>query len=67
MADSIKCGDRITDGLSMKKGEPSCPICNADIPLAGDESPGDDVFCSVCGAPLRIKPSEEDWEVEEDF
>jgi predicted amidophosphoribosyltransferase len=51
----------------MKKGDVTCPICSADIPLAGDEAPGDDLFCTVCGAPLRIKPSEDDWEIEEDF
>jgi uncharacterized Zn finger protein (UPF0148 family) len=51
----------------MKKGDVTCPICSADIPLAGDEAPGDDLFCAVCGAPLRIKPTDDDWEVEEDF
>ena len=51
----------------MRKGELTCPLCSADIPLAGDESLGDDLFCSVCGATLRIQPGEEGWEGEEDF
>jgi hypothetical protein len=49
-----------------------CPICNADLPLAGDESPGDEVFCVYCGAPCRLKGTksdtgEEETEVEADF
>jgi predicted amidophosphoribosyltransferase len=51
--------------------ELSCPVCNADLPLAGDERVGDDVYCSYCGAPLvlRGKPGAdfEDMEPEEDF
>lgn len=51
--------------------EHSCPVCNADLPLAGDERAGDDVYCSYCGAPLvlRGKPDAdlEDLEPEEDF
>jgi hypothetical protein len=48
----------------------SCPVCQADLPLAGDEQSGDEVFCSYCGAPCRIKVKPEDetqWEAEEDF
>jgi hypothetical protein len=48
----------------------SCPICNADVPLTGDEKPGDEVFCSYCRAPLPVKGSREDpsdMELEEDF
>ena len=33
----------------------SCPVCNADLPLAGDERAGDDVYCSYCGAPLVLR------------
>jgi predicted amidophosphoribosyltransferase len=48
----------------------SCPICQADLPLDGDEKPGDEVICSYCGAPSRItgRPDDEasDWEVEEE-
>jgi DNA-directed RNA polymerase subunit RPC12/RpoP len=47
----------------------SCPICQADLPLDGDEKPGDEVICSYCGAPSRIlgKPDEgSEWEAEEE-
>ena len=46
-----------------------CPVCNVDLPLAGDERSGDEVFCVSCGAPCKLKgnPSDEDCEVEEDF
>jgi uncharacterized Zn-finger protein len=47
----------------------SCPICNADFPLRGDERAGEEVFCSYCGAPCRLTAGadEEACEVEEDF
>jgi hypothetical protein len=50
--------------------ELSCPICNADVPLAGDEKPGEEVFCAYCRAPLTLKGSRDDpseLELEEDF
>ncbi len=53
----------------MRRDELSCPICNADVPLAGDEKPGEEVFCTYCGAPFRLAgdPSSDDCElVEED-
>jgi len=47
----------------------SCPICNADFPLNGDELAGEEVFCSYCGAPCRLTAAaaDESCEVEEDF
>ena len=47
----------------------SCPVCNADFPLAGDEKKGEEVFCTYCGAPCRLTAAadDEDVEVEEDF
>jgi hypothetical protein len=47
----------------------SCPVCSADLPLAGDEKAGDEVYCSCCGAPgtLTKAAGEDDCEVEEDF
>ena len=47
----------------------SCPVCNADFPLSGDEGPGEEVFCTYCGAPCRLKGSatDEDVALEEDF
>ena len=47
----------------------SCPICSADLPLAGDEKRGSEVYCLYCGAPGRLTrdPDDEGCEVEEDF
>jgi hypothetical protein len=53
----------------MANRDLSCPICQANLPLDGDEKPGDEVFCAYCGAPSRItgKPDESaDWEAEEE-
>ena len=49
--------------------EINCPICNADVPLAGDERRGEEVFCTVCSAPLKLKGDygDPDLEAEEDF
>jgi hypothetical protein len=46
-----------------------CPICNADVPLAGDESLGDEVFCTYCGAPCKVVGGDapETFDLEEDF
>lgn len=34
--------------------ELSCPICSAEIGLAGDERKGDEVYCTYCGSPFRL-------------
>jgi hypothetical protein len=55
----------------MRSREISCPVCTADIPLAGDERKGDEIFCTFCGAPFRLTKApardDEDWGLEEDF
>jgi hypothetical protein len=54
----------------MRVYDIACPICNADVPLNGDERPGEEIFCTFCGAPLRLdgNPSgEEECSLEEDF
>ena len=53
----------------MAPRELSCPVCSADLLLAGDEKAGEEVFCTYCGAPCRLTApaSSEDCEVEEDF
>jgi thiamine biosynthesis lipoprotein len=55
--------------VGMVQQEITCPICQADMPLSGDERPGDEFFCSCCGAPgiIAKKEKSEDLEVEEDF
>jgi DNA-directed RNA polymerase subunit RPC12/RpoP len=51
----------------------SCPICNADLPLNGDERKGDEIFCTYCGSPSRlmVKPKKQDekeeYMAEEDY
>jgi hypothetical protein len=54
----------------MGSPEIECPICMADIPLTGDEKKGDEVFCTYCGAPLKLAGRGEEFdeaELEEDF
>ncbi len=55
----------------VARSELACPVCDADLPLGGDERLGDQVFCSYCGAPSLIRvrsgDDEEEWELEEDF
>ena len=53
----------------MKAGQPSCPVCSAEVLLSGEESAGDEVFCAYCGTPMRLtaSPGSEDCDVEEDF
>ena len=48
----------------------ACPICDADLLFAGDESRGDTVLCAYCGSPFIVKDvggDEQDWDLEEDF
>ena len=49
--------------------ELECPVCNADVPLAGDERPGDDISCSYCRAPLKLGRGDdpEEMELEEEL
>jgi len=57
----------------MANKDLSCPICNADLPLNGDERQGDEIFCTYCGAPCRlmVKPKKQDtpdeYMAEEDY
>ncbi len=54
----------------MAIGELECPICSADMPLAGDEKKGDELICLFCGAPYRLTANVklgEEVEFEEDF
>jgi transcription elongation factor Elf1 len=33
----------------------SCPVCDADLSLDGNEKPGDEIYCSYCGCSIRIR------------
>jgi hypothetical protein len=45
----------------------TCPICDADIPLDGDEMSGDLVVCSYCSMTFKMLKKTEDWTLVEDF
>ena len=54
----------------MATVELTCPVCSADFPLGGDERPGEEVYCTYCGAPCKLTGgggSFDDLELEEDF
>ena len=38
----------------MALAQLTCPICDADFPLGGDEKAGEEVFCSYCGSPCKL-------------
>jgi hypothetical protein len=44
-----------------------CPICDADIPLDGDEESGDLLMCSYCKMTLKILRTRDKWTLVEDF
>ena len=56
----------------MPKLSASCPVCDADVPLAGDPVVSELVVCSSCSVALEVKrldpvlldeapQEEEDW------
>jgi len=47
--------------------EMQCPICEADIPLDGDEKLGDLLPCSYCKVTFKILKKKDRWILEEDF
>ncbi len=47
--------------------ELTCPICDADIPLDGDEKSGDLVLCSYCKMTFKMLKRKNDWTLVEDF
>ncbi len=44
-----------------------CPVCDADIPLDGDEKSGDLVMCSYCKSTLKMVKTKSKWVLEEEF
>ncbi|MBI5599375.1 MAG: sulfonate ABC transporter [Deltaproteobacteria bacterium] len=45
-----------------------CPLCDCEVPINGDEKPGEQVFCPYCEAPLKIKKDKADkFYLQEDF
>jgi len=47
----------------------SCPLCDADLLLSGDEEPGEEVFCAYCGSPVRLpkRPDSDEATLDEEF
>jgi hypothetical protein len=47
----------------------TCPVCSADLPLAGDEKKGEEVFCVCCQSPalLSADAGTDGCKAEEDF
>ena len=47
--------------------ELSCPVCEADIPLDGDERSGELILCSYCKMTFKMLKKKEGWTLSEDF
>ncbi len=45
----------------------TCPFCEADIPLDGDEESGDLVMCSYCKMSLKMLKTKDKWLLVDDF
>ena len=54
---------------SHQTKEMECPICEAYIPLEGDERPGDMILCSYCHVTFKLLLLREksDWILAEEF
>ena len=64
----LKGGLAASDLEGMKR-ELTCPVCQADLMLSGDEPAGEEIFCTFCSAPCRLTApaASDDCEAEEDF
>ena len=46
----------------------TCPMCDADIPVSGDENVGAEIYCSYCQTPLKLsKTKKDELYLREDF
>jgi len=52
---------------SNKTKEMECPVCEADIPLDGDEKSGDIILCSYCKVTFKLLRKKGDWVLAEAF
>ena len=54
--------------VSNKSGYLICPMCDADVPVDGDEKPGTEVYCPYCQTPLLVQVNKDDESFfEEDY
>jgi hypothetical protein len=66
-------GDFNYSSLDRKKRRPSmaneleCPICEASVPLEGDEKASDLIMCSYCKSTFKLLRTKEGWILSEDF
>jgi hypothetical protein len=44
-----------------------CPVCEADIPLEGNEKSGDLILCSYCKVIFKLIRAKGKWTLTEDF
>lgn len=46
----------------------TCPVCEADLLMNGDEKPGDYLYCSYCNSSIKINAvkGSEDFELVDD-
>jgi hypothetical protein len=56
-----------TQGGNSMATELECPICDADIPLDGNEKSGDLVLCSFCKVTFKLLRTKDKWVLSEDF
>ena len=38
----------------------SCPVCDVEVPMGGDEEPGAEVHCPYCESPLKVSKDRKD-------
>lgn len=53
----------------MAKKEITCPTCEGDLLLTGDEQAGDEIYCPACNAPAKLvaDANDEQCEAEADY
>ncbi|MFQ5428247.1 MAG: hypothetical protein ACE5EZ_04625 [Thermodesulfobacteriota bacterium] len=51
----------------ISSGYFQCPLCDAEVALGEDEKTGDQIYCSYCQCPLRVREKKENKYLVEDF
>jgi len=47
--------------------ELECPVCEASVPLEGDDKSGDLIMCSYCKMTFKLLRTKDGWILSEDF
>lgn len=46
----------------------TCPMCDVEVPMSGDENLGEQVFCPYCQTLLALRKTKtEEYYLEEDY